>query len=60
MRNNSISIEKKDDGIAELMMHREPSNSWSLEFLEEFCLALEDLEHDRDCRGLIIGSVSMI
>ncbi|EDO38049.1 predicted protein [Nematostella vectensis] len=54
--NSSISLNEKDNGVAELVMHSEPSNSWSLDFLEEFCLAMEDLENDRDCRGVIITS----
>lgn len=60
VRHKSITVEQKDNGVAELTMHREPSNSWNLEFLEEFCLTLEDLENNRDCRGVIIGSVRRI
>lgn len=60
VRHKSITVEQKDNGVAELTMHREPSNSWNLEFLEEFCLALEDLENNRDCRGVIIGSVRIL
>ena len=52
-----LDITQKDN-VAQLLMKRDPVNSWSLEFLEELCIAFEDLENDRDCHGIIIGSVS--
>ena len=41
-------------------MSRPPVNSFSLEFLEELNLVLEDLENDRSCRGIILASVRCV
>lgn len=40
-----------------MRMQSPPVNSLSLDFLTEFCIVLEKLEMDKNCRGLIISSV---
>ena len=47
-------------GVAVMKMLHKPANTLSLEFLSEIKLALERLEDDRDCRGLILTSVSTL
>ena len=48
---------KQEGEISIVKMSRAPVNSFSLEFLEELNLVLEDLENDRSCRGIILTSV---
>lgn len=60
-RNNSTSPKLKVDfnqstGVAVMHMQNPPVNSLSLGFLTEFCIAVEKLEMDKSCRGLIITS----
>lgn len=60
-RTNSTGPKVKVDfnqstGVAVLHMQSPPVNSLSLDFLTEFCIAVEKLEMDRSCRGLIITS----
>ncbi|KAK3588949.1 hypothetical protein CHS0354_043118 [Potamilus streckersoni] len=43
-------------GIAEMSLNRPPVNSLSLEFMTEINIALEKLEHEKFCRGVIITS----
>lgn len=44
-------------GVALMSMQNLPVNSLSLDFLTEFCVALEKLEMDKSCRGVILTSV---
>ncbi|KAF3699647.1 Enoyl-CoA delta isomerase 1, mitochondrial [Channa argus] len=60
-RNNSTSPKIRVDfdqstGVAVMHMQSPPVNSFSLDFLTEFCISLEKLEMDKGCRGLIITS----
>lgn len=60
-RNNSTSPKVKVEfdqstGVAVMSLQSPPVNSLSLNFLTEFCIALEKLEMDKSCRGLIITS----
>ncbi|TKS92413.1 Enoyl-CoA delta isomerase 1, mitochondrial [Collichthys lucidus] len=60
-RNNSTSPKLKVDfnqstGVAVMHMQNPPVNSLSLGFLTEFCIAVEKLEMDKSCRGLILTS----
>ncbi|XP_027140654.1 enoyl-CoA delta isomerase 1, mitochondrial [Larimichthys crocea] len=60
-RNNSTSPKLKVDfnqstGVAVMHMQNPPVNSLSLGFLTEFCIAMEKLEMDKSCRGLILTS----
>lgn len=40
-------------------MQSPPVNSLSLEFLTDVCIALEKLEMDKSCRGLVVTSVQL-
>lgn len=40
-----------------MTMQSPPVNSLSLDFLTEFCVAVEKLETDKSCRGVIVTSV---
>lgn len=44
-------------GVALMNMQSPPVNSLSLEFLTELCIAVEKLEMDKSCRGIILTSV---
>lgn len=44
-------------GVAVMSLQNPPVNSLSLDFLTELCIAVEKLEMDKSCRGLIITSV---
>lgn len=44
-------------GVAVMHMQSPPVNSLSLEFLTDVCIALEKLEMDKSCRGLVLTSV---
>ncbi|XP_070836696.1 enoyl-CoA delta isomerase 1, mitochondrial-like isoform X1 [Chaetodon trifascialis] len=60
-RNNSTSPKLKVDfdqstGVAVMRMQSPPVNSLSLDFLTEISIAVEKLEMDKSCRGLIITS----
>lgn len=44
-------------GVAIMSMQSPPVNSLSLEFLTELCVAVEKLEMDKSCRGVILTSV---
>lgn len=44
-------------GVALMSMQSPPVNSLSLEFLTELCVAVEKLEMDKSCRGVILTSV---
>ncbi|KAM9346381.1 enoyl-CoA delta isomerase 1, mitochondrial [Symphorus nematophorus] len=60
-RSSSTSPKIKVDfdqssGVAVLRMQSPPVNSLSLDFLTEFCIAVEKLEMDKSCRGLILTS----
>lgn len=44
-------------GVALMSMQNPPVNSLSLEFLTELCIAVEKLEMDKSCRGIILTSV---
>lgn len=44
-------------GVAIMSLQHPPVNSLSLDFLTEFCSALEKLEMDKSCRGVIVTSV---
>lgn len=44
-------------GVALMSMQSPPVNSLSLEFLTELCIAVEKLEMDKSCRGIILTSV---
>ncbi|XP_041813152.1 enoyl-CoA delta isomerase 1, mitochondrial [Chelmon rostratus] len=60
-RNNSTSPKIKVDfnqstGVALMCMQSPPVNSLSLDFLTEFSIAVEKLEMDKTCRGLIVTS----
>ncbi|XP_062444063.1 enoyl-CoA delta isomerase 1, mitochondrial [Rhea pennata] len=55
--NNKILVELDEgSGIATMKFKSPPVNSLSLDFLTEFCISLEKLENNRDCRGVIITS----
>ncbi|XP_030599329.1 enoyl-CoA delta isomerase 1, mitochondrial-like [Archocentrus centrarchus] len=43
-------------GVAVMCMQSPPVNSLNLELLTDICIALEKLEMDKSCRGLIITS----
>ena len=45
-------------GIATMQLNRPPVNSLNLEFLTDILITLEKLENNRQCRGLILTSVS--
>lgn len=53
---NRITVENKENGIAVLTMNKGRVNTMDLDFMEEMCLALEDLEYNSNIRGLIITS----
>ncbi|CAI5674257.1 enoyl-CoA delta isomerase 1, mitochondrial isoform X2 [Oreochromis niloticus] len=60
-RSSSTSQKIKVDfdqstGVAVMRMQSPPVNSLSLEFLTDVCIALEKLEMDKSCRGLIVTS----
>ncbi|XP_076609750.1 enoyl-CoA delta isomerase 1, mitochondrial [Chaetodon auriga] len=60
-RNNSTSPKLKVDfdqstGVAVMCLQSPPVNSLSLDFLTEISIAVEKLEMDKSCRGLIITS----
>lgn len=60
-RSSSTSQKIKVDfdqstGVAVMHMQSPPVNSLSLEFLTDVCIALEKLEMDKSCRGLIVTS----
>ncbi|XP_030590728.1 enoyl-CoA delta isomerase 1, mitochondrial-like [Archocentrus centrarchus] len=60
-RNSSTSQQVKVDfdqstGVAVMRMQSPPVNSLNLELLTDICIALEKLEMDKSCRGLIITS----
>ncbi|KAM3598069.1 uncharacterized protein V6R79_013150 [Siganus canaliculatus] len=60
-RNNSTAPNIKVDfdqsiGVALIRLQRPPVNSFSLDFLTEFCITMEKLEMDNSCRGVIITS----
>ena len=40
-----------------MTVSHKPANTLTLEFLSEMKIALDQLEEDRDCRGLIFTSV---
>lgn len=44
-------------GVALMSMQSPPVNSLSLDFLTELCIAVEKLEMDKSCRGIILTSV---
>lgn len=44
-------------GVALMSMQSPPVNSLSLEFLTELAIAVEKLEMDKSCRGIILTSV---
>lgn len=46
-------------GVAVMHMQSPPVNSLSLEFLTDVCIALEKLEMDKSCRGLVVTSVQL-
>lgn len=50
-----LNVDSKT-GIAVLSMNKPPVNSLSLEFLTELNIALEKVENDKQCKGLIITS----
>ncbi|XP_048757865.2 enoyl-CoA delta isomerase 1, mitochondrial-like [Ostrea edulis] len=50
-----VSIDSKT-GIAVLSMNKAPVNSLNLEYLTELNIALEKVENDKHCKGLIITS----
>ena len=45
-------------GIATMKLNRPPVNSLNLEFLTYILITLEKLENNKQCRGLILTSVS--
>lgn len=47
-------------GVAVLSMNKPPVNSLNLEFLTELNIALEKVENDKNCKGLIITSVGIV
>jgi len=47
-------------GIALLRMKKSPVNSLNQAMLADLNIALEKLENDKKCRGLIITSVSIV
>ncbi|CAG02069.1 unnamed protein product [Tetraodon nigroviridis] len=60
-RNNSTTAKVKVDfdqstGVALMSMQSPPVNSLSLEFLTELSIAVEKLEMDKSCRGIILTS----
>ncbi|XP_008328893.1 enoyl-CoA delta isomerase 1, mitochondrial [Cynoglossus semilaevis] len=60
-RTNSTAPKIKVDfnqttGVAVMNMQSPPVNSLSLDFLTELCIAVEKLEMDKSCRGLILTS----
>ncbi|XP_003964435.1 enoyl-CoA delta isomerase 1, mitochondrial [Takifugu rubripes] len=60
-RNNSTAPKIKVDfdqtaGVSIMTLQNPPVNSLSLDFLTEFCSALEKLEMDKSCRGVILTS----
>ncbi|EDO44855.1 predicted protein [Nematostella vectensis] len=50
-----VNIESKGS-VATIKLNRKPVNSFNMQLMEEICLILEDLESNKDCRGLIITS----
>uniref|UniRef100_K1Q3R9 Enoyl-CoA delta isomerase 1, mitochondrial n=1 Tax=Magallana gigas TaxID=29159 RepID=K1Q3R9_MAGGI len=50
-----LNVDSKT-GIAVLSMNKPPVNSLNLEFLTELNIALEKVENDKQCKGLIITS----
>ncbi|KFP71060.1 hypothetical protein N310_00634, partial [Acanthisitta chloris] len=53
--NNKIQVElNESSGVATMKFKSPPVNSLSLDFLTEFSIAMEKLENDRACRGVII------
>ena len=40
------------------MLQRAPANTLNLEFMTDIAIALEKLDNERHCRGLVIASVS--
>ncbi|XP_074775703.1 enoyl-CoA delta isomerase 1, mitochondrial [Athene noctua] len=55
--NNKILVElDESSGVATMKFKSPPVNSLSLDFITEFCISLEKLENNRECRGVIITS----
>ena len=44
-------------GIATLTMDKKPVNSLNLDFLTQLAIAVEKLENDRSCKGVVLTSV---
>ncbi|NXL29732.1 ECI1 isomerase, partial [Glaucidium brasilianum] len=55
--NNKILVElDESSGVATMKFKSPPVNSLSLDFITEFCIGLEKLENNRECRGVIFTS----
>ncbi|KAI0230048.1 Enoyl-CoA delta isomerase 1, mitochondrial [Lamellibrachia satsuma] len=53
--NISLSLDSQT-GIATLKMHRKPVNGLNLEMLTDLNIALEKVESEKSCRGLVLTS----
>lgn len=60
-RQQDVSLKPNvKDGIAVIEMNRKPVNGLSLEFNTEFTIALDKLENDKSCRGLVLTSTQPV